>query len=40
MHMLLDNFHQGVRYYDQIASRQEELRREEMFVVKNNYLCL
>ena len=29
MHTFLDNFHQGGRYYDQIAIHHEELRREE-----------
>ena len=28
MHTLLDNFHQGGKYYAQIASNQVELRRE------------
>ena len=31
MHTFLDNFHQGGKYYDQIASHQEELSREENF---------
>ena len=29
MHIFLDNFHQGGKYTAQIASHQEELRREE-----------
>ena len=29
MHTFLDNFHQGGKYSAQIASHQEELRREE-----------
>ena len=31
MHTFLDNFHQGGKYSDQIASHQAELRREENF---------
>ena len=31
MHIFLDNFHQGGKYSDQIASHQAELRREENF---------
>ena len=31
MHTFLDNFHQGGKYSDQIASHQAELRREEKF---------
>ena len=31
MHTFLDNFHQGGKYSAQIASHQEELRREETF---------
>ena len=31
MHTFLDNFHQGGKYSAQIASHQEELRREEIF---------
>ena len=31
MHTLLENFHQGGKYYSQIASHQAELRREEKF---------
>ena len=31
MHTFLDNFHQGGKYSAQIASDQEELRREETF---------
>ena len=31
MHTFLDNFHQCGRYSAQIASHQEELRREENF---------
>ena len=29
MHILLDNFHQGVKYTAQISSNQSELGREE-----------
>ena len=29
MHIFLDNFHQGEKYSDQIASHQAELRRKE-----------
>ena len=29
MHTFLDNFHQGGKYFAQIASHQAELRREE-----------
>ena len=32
MHTFLDNFHQGEKYSAQIASHQEELRREETFI--------
>ena len=31
MHILLDNFHQGVKYFTQIDSHQIELIREEEF---------
>ena len=31
MHTFIDNFRQGVKYSDQIASHQAELRREEKF---------
>ena len=31
MHTFMDNFHQGGKYSAQIASHQEELRREEKF---------
>ena len=31
MHTFLDNFHQGGKYSDQIASNQAKLRREEKF---------
>ena len=31
MHTFLDNFHQGGKYYAQIASHQAELRREGRF---------
>ena len=31
MHTFLDNFRQGGKYSDQIASQQAELRREEKF---------
>ena len=31
MYTFLDNFHQGGKYSAQIASHQEELRREEKF---------
>ena len=32
IHILLDNLHQGGKYYSQIASHQEELRREGKFI--------
>ena len=38
MHTFMDNFHQGEKYYAQIASHQVELRREETFTVQNLYL--
>ena len=31
MHILMDNFYQGVKYSSKIASNQVELRREEIF---------
>ena len=31
MHTFLDNFHQGGKYFAQIAIHQAELRREETF---------
>ena len=31
IHKFMDNFHQGGKYSAQIASHQEELRREEKF---------
>ena len=31
MHTFLDNFHQGRKYSAQIASHQEQMRREENF---------
>ena len=31
IHTFMDNFHQGGKYSAQIASHQEELRREEKF---------
>ena len=31
MHTFMDNFHQGGKYFAQIASHQAELRREETF---------
>ena len=34
MHTFLDNFHQRGKYSAQIASQQEELRREEKFTDK------
>ena len=34
----MDDFHQGGKYSDQIASHQAELRREERFTDKNLYL--
>ena len=34
MHTFLDNFHQGGKYFAQIASHQEELRREEKIIDK------
>ena len=36
MHTFLDNFHQGEKYSAQIASHQEELRREEKFTDKKS----
>ena len=36
MHTFLDNFHQGGKYSAQIASQQEELRREEKFTDKKS----
>ena len=38
MNMFLDNFHQGGKYTEQIASHQAELRIEENFLTKNIYL--
>ena len=32
MHSSLDNFQKGGNYYDQIASHQEEFRREEKII--------
>ena len=32
MHILFDNLQQGIKHYAQVASHQEELRREEKFV--------
>ena len=34
MHTFMDNFHQGGRYSAQIASHQEQLRRESKFTDK------
>ena len=34
MNTFLDNFHQGGKYYAEIASHQKELRREETFTGK------
>ena len=34
MHTFLDNFHQGGKYSDQIASHQAELRREAFLLTK------
>ena len=39
MHTFLDNFHQGGKYYAQIAIHQEELRREEK-VTNQKYLSV
>ena len=36
MHTFMDKFHRGGEYYDQIASHQAELRREENFTDKNH----
>ena len=36
MQILLDNFHQGGKYSAQIASHQEELRREVKFTDQNS----
>ena len=38
MHTFLDNFHQGGKYSDQIASHHTELRRKEKFTDRNLYL--
>ena len=38
MHTFLCNFYQGGKYFDQIASHQEELWRGEKFTDKNLYL--
>ena len=38
MHTFMDNFHQGEKYYAQVASHQEKLRREETFTDQNIYL--
>ena len=35
LHMLMDNFHQGVKYSDQIDIHQAELRREGNFTDGN-----
>ena len=49
MHTFLDNFHKGGKYSAQIASHQEELRREErstdqiylsISILQNDYLNL
>ena len=37
MHTLLKDFRQGVRYSSQKAIHKEELRREEIFLIKNKY---
>ena len=39
MHIFLDNFHQGGKYYAQINIHQEYLRREETFT-DQNYLSI
>ena len=39
MHTFLDNFRQGEKYSDQIASHQAELSREEYFIDKK-YLSI
>ena len=39
MHTFLDKFHQGGKYYSQIASHQIELRREEKFT-NQKYLSI
>ena len=36
MHTFLDNFHQGGKYSDQIASHQAEFRREEKLTDKKS----
>ena len=38
MHIFMDNFQQGGRYSDQIASHQAELRIEENLLIRNLYL--
>ena len=34
MHIFLNNFHQGGKYYAQIAIQKVEIRREESFTVQ------
>ena len=36
MHTILDNFHQGGKYSDQIAIHQAELSRKENLLIKNH----
>ena len=36
MHIFLDNFHKGGKYYAKIAIHQAELRREESFTRQKN----
>ena len=38
MHVLLDKFHQGEKYSDQIAIHQADFRREGKLMIKNIYL--
>ena len=37
MHTFLDSFHQGGKYYAQIASHQAQLSREEKFTDKKSF---
>ena len=38
IHTFLDNFHQGGKYYYQVASHQAELKREEKTLIKSIFL--
>ena len=37
MHTFLDSFHQGGKYYAQIASHQAQLSREEKFTDQKSF---